>query len=56
MNYQYPDSDVLSSLGYGVIGIYIYIAIISDVNEKAFCFNISSEHSSTVRGVDVKSY
>ena len=36
LNYQEPDVGVLSSSGYGVRGINIYIAIIADVNEKAF--------------------
>ena len=35
MNYQDPDAGVLSSSGYCVRGIYIYIAIIADVNERA---------------------
>ena len=35
LNYQDPNSGVLSSSGYGVRGIYIYIAIIADINEKA---------------------
>ena len=37
LNYQDPDIGVFYSLDYGVRGIYIYIyiAIISDVNEKA---------------------
>ena len=34
LNYQDPDTGVLSSSGYVVRGIYIYIAIIYDVNEK----------------------
>ena len=35
LNYQDPDSGVLSYSGYGVRGIYIYIAIIANENEKA---------------------
>ena len=35
LNYQDSDASVLYDSGYGVRGIYIYIAIIADVNEKA---------------------
>ena len=35
LNYQDTDGGVLSSSVYGVIWIYIYIAIIADVNDKA---------------------
>ena len=34
LKYQDPDSGLLSSSGHGVRGIYIYIAIVSDVNEN----------------------
>ena len=46
---------MLSSSGYGVIWIYIYIAIISDVNEKAILVTIRSGRSATFTGVDVRS-
>ena len=35
LNYQDPDAGLLSSSGYGVIGINISISIIDDINEKA---------------------
>ena len=47
MNYQDPDADVLSSSGYGVRGIYVYIAIIYDVNEKAIWVVIRIGYSAT---------
>ena len=55
LNYHEPDAGVLSSSGYGVIWIYIYIAIISDVNEKAILVTIRSGRSATFTGVDFRS-
>ena len=55
LNYQDPDAGVFSSSVYGVRGIYIYIATISDVNENSIWVIIRSRHSSTFRGVYVRS-
>ena len=55
LNNQDPNYDVLSSSCCGVIGIYIYIAIIDDVNEKAILVTIRSGRSATFTGVDVRS-
>ena len=52
LNYQDPDAGVFFSSGYGVIGIYKYIAIIYDINYKAIWVIICIGHSATVRGVD----
>ena len=49
LKYQDPDAGVLSYLGYGVRGIYIYIAIICDVNEKAIWVIIRIRHSATFK-------
>ena len=56
LKYQDPDAGVLSSSGYGVRYIYIYIAIIDDINEKAIWVIIRSGHSATLRGVDGRSW
>ena len=56
LNYQDPDAGVFSSSGYGIRGMYIYIAIIADVTYKDIWVIIRSGHSATIRSVDGRSW